>query len=194
MGWFDNDNKEKTQVPQQPARPEVPSTKGAPPPPARASAAGSTVGQRMKVTGTIVSDEDLEIVGRVEGEIHARETLAIAKDAEVRAVVRGRRVVVEGALQGDVHASELVVLGVTSAVQGDIHTPSLEIREGAIFRGSVKMTQAKQKETAATAPAKSSGGDGAKPAPAPAPVSTGEGSDNKSSAEEKLPATSSAGS
>ena len=193
MGWFDNDNKEKVQAPQEPARPAVPSTAASPPPPVRASATGSTVGQRMRITGTIVSDEDLEIVGRVEGEIHARETLAIAKDAEVKAVVRGRRVVVEGALQGDVHATELVVLGATSAVQGDIHTPSLEIREGALFRGSVKMTSAKKQEPVAAAPRESSKSSGAKDAPAPKAGLAG----NKPSAEDgqqKLPATSSAGS
>lgn len=197
MGWFDSDNKEKQQAPQAPASPaSATGPVAAPAPkPARPVSSGSTVGGRMKVTGTILSEEDLQIVGQVEGEIRARETLSISKEAEVRAVVHGRRIVLEGSLQGDIHASELVVLGANSTMQGDIHTPSLEIREGALFRGSVKMkaTAKAPEHTGASAETKSSPGTGK-------PQSGAEGASKAGHQErpagkdgqQKLPATSSA--
>jgi cytoskeletal protein CcmA (bactofilin family) len=153
------------------------------------------VGARMKVTGTIVSDEDLEIVGQVEGEIRARETLSIAKDAEVRAVVHGRRVVLEGALHGDIHASELVVLGNSSTMQGDIHTPTLEIREGALFRGSVKMKAAQQREERSAPAGDKSTARSSSPKPAATKPSkqASDGSAAEGDGQQKLPATSPAG-
>lgn len=193
MGWFDSDNKERQQTPQRSESPAAPAAVPAATP-TRPVRSGSTVGARMKVTGTIVSDEDLEIVGQVEGEIRARETLSIARDAEVRAVVHGRRIVLEGALHGDIHASEVVVLGAGSTMQGDIHTPSLEIREGALFRGSVKMKSAQEREARpdkAGARASASGAGEAKAAGSRPGDAGAKGA--AVNGQQKLPATSSAG-
>ena len=74
MGWFDNEqdqHKSNAMVPQ-------------PEPRRRAAAAtslepGSTMGRQIQVDGTIVCEEDLTILGRVDGNIHAQGTLVIAR-------------------------------------------------------------------------------------------------------------------
>jgi cytoskeletal protein CcmA (bactofilin family) len=140
MGWFDNDKDDKPQSPQPPA---------APPPrppqataPARGGGGGSTFGERVHVNGTIVCEESLRVLGRIEGTIHARQDLTVMQGADVRAVIHGRRVNIEGTVNGDVHASEVVVLGPSASLMGNIKTPSLQIQEGAFFKGSVEMSPA----------------------------------------------------
>ncbi|NKB88647.1 MAG: hypothetical protein GKS06_10545 [Acidobacteria bacterium] len=150
MGWFDQETKEGSAAPT--ARPAAPAPSPSSPP--KATTASSTIGPRVHINGTVVSDEDLEIVGKVEGTIHARKGLKVAKDADVKAVVHGTDVLVEGTINGDINASETLILGATASLTGNIKTAKLQIREGAFFRGQVAMQPAQ------------------KPAPAPEPVAT----------------------
>ena len=134
MGWFDNEDKDSIgtalPAPQAPAAPKAP--------PARA-AVGSTLGERVYVNGTITCEEDLTILGKVDGQIHAREKLLIAKEAEVQALIKGTKVMVEGTVKGDIHAAGTLVLGSTASLTGNIKTPSLQVNDGAYFKGSVEM-------------------------------------------------------
>ena len=137
MGWFDQETKDDGGS----APVAAPKTqqRAATAPAAGPHQGSSTIGQRVQINGTVVSDEDLEIVGKVEGTIHTRKGLRVARDAEVKAVINGTEVLVEGSVQGDVNASEKLVLGATAVLTGNIKTPSLEIRDGAYFRGQVTM-------------------------------------------------------
>jgi cytoskeletal protein CcmA (bactofilin family) len=138
MGWFDQDTKDGGDAPA-----TAPSAPAVPPKKAAGTAIGSsTVGPRVQIKGTIESDEDLEIVGKVEGTINARKALRVARDADVKAVINGSEILVEGTVTGDINASATLVLGATASLTGNIKTPSLQIREGAFFRGQVAMQSA----------------------------------------------------
>jgi cytoskeletal protein CcmA (bactofilin family) len=144
MGWFDNEQQEGN-----PAAPGSPQPSAAPPRPTPAPAStpsstkpsesGSTLGRQIHIDGTIVCEEDLTIIGHVEGTIRAKGTLVIAKEADVRAKIDGQRVVVHGKVDGNVQGAERVTLGQTAHLTGNIDTPMLEIIEGAHFKGSVDM-------------------------------------------------------
>lgn len=154
MGWFDKEaikeeaTKENAQFAPESRHIASPLPSPSPPP----AVAGSTVGKRVHINGTIVSDEDLMILGRVDGTIHARQTLLIAAGAEVKAVVHGRKVVLDGAVDGDVHGAETVVLGATASLVGNITSPSLQIHEGAFFKGSIVMKKQGEAARAAVPP------------------------------------------
>ncbi len=173
MGWFDQETKDGGAAPA-----TAPQTRQrtATPPPADSGRGSSTIGQRVQINGTVVSDEDLEIVGKVEGTIHTRKGLRVAREADVKAVINGTEVLVEGTVKGDINASQKLVLGATAVLTGNIKTPSLEIRDGAFFRGQVVMQMPEKAaakpraeakvETKPTAPAPSvpnASGDPAKP-------------------------------
>ena len=138
MGWFDNEQEEarrtaaapQSSPPRSVARPPAPET-------------GSTMGRQLHVDGTIVCDEDLTILGRVDGTIRANGTLMIATGADVRAKIDGQQVMVHGKVDGNVQGAERVVLGQTAHLTGNIETPILEIIEGARFKGSVEMQPGK---------------------------------------------------
>jgi len=179
MGWFDNEQEEgkpTAAAPQSTA--VVPPRPAARNPPAGAETGSSTLGRQIHVDGTIVCDEDLTILGRVDGTIRAKGTLVIAKEADVRAKIDGERVMVHGKVRGNVHGAEIVVLGQTGRLSGNIETPILEIIEGARFKGSVEMKSTKPEPATKPAPVssgkpkaevgKSEGGAVAKPTPSKA--------------------------
>ena len=149
MGWFDNEEEEGT--------PTATAPQSASPRPVARNAApgspetGSTLGRQIHIDGTIVCDEDLTILGRVDGTIRAKGTLVIAADADVRAKIDGQRVMVHGKVDGNVQGAERVVLGQTARLTGNIDTPTLEIIEGARFKGNVEMKPPKAQAAAPVA-------------------------------------------
>ena len=168
MGWFDQEVKKTEAEPSAapsvaPARPAATAPRG--------QSAPSTVGPKVHINGTLIAEEDLEIVGKIDGTINARAGLHIAKAADVKAVINGTKVLIEGTVHGDVNATETVVLGASASLTGNVKTPSLQIREGAFFRGQVTMQAANEAPASKPAPAakqessigKPSGG-GTKPA------------------------------
>ena len=152
MGWFDNEDGAE--------RPQASPTQAPPRPtpkaPTAASEMGSTLGRRIHVDGTIVCGEDLTILGRVDGTIRAKGTLVIAKEADVRAKIDGQRVLVHGKVDGNVRGAERVVLGQTARLIGNIEAPTLEIVEGAYFKGNIDMKLAKPAKQEAEKKASSS--------------------------------------
>jgi cytoskeletal protein CcmA (bactofilin family) len=84
----------------------------------------------------------------------------------VHATIDGQRVVVHGAVDGNVQGAELVVIGPTGNLTGNIQTPTLEIVEGAHFKGSVDMKAAQPKAEPAPMPVKGSGGKSKSDGPA----------------------------
>lgn len=193
MGWFDNEQQGESTKPDTPQAPSRPAAKA----PAPAPETGSTLGRQVHIDGTIVCDEDLTILGKVEGTIRGKGTLVIAKEADVLATIDGQRVLVHGKVDGNVHAADRVVLGQTARLTGDIEAPTLEIIEGAYFKGNVEMRPekfAKAEPKAEKATTASSGGG--KPATADV-TSSSDGAGESTSAlgpgSPSLPATEGAG-
>jgi len=178
MGWFDNEQEEGKPTAAAPQSTAVVPPRPAARNPSAGAETGSTLGCQIHVDGTIVCDEDLTILGRVDGTIRAKGTLVVAKEADVRAKIDGERVMVHGKVRGNVHGAEIVVLGQTGRLSGNIETPILEIIEGARFKGSVEMKSTKPEPATKPAPVssgkpkaevgKSEGGAVAKPTPSKA--------------------------
>jgi len=165
MGWFDNEEGAVTGTASTAGGPQRPNVKAAAPSHSGPEA-GSTLGRQLRVEGTIVCGEDLTILGKVEGTIRAKGTLVIAERADVQAAIDGQRVVVHGKVEGNVHGGEKVVLGPTARLTGNIEVSTLEILEGAYFKGNVEMKAAKGAKDAASA------GKGEKPAGQPVVTSS----------------------
>ena len=100
----------------------------------------TTIGASLRINGEISCDEDLVIEGRVGGQIMMRNgTLTIGREARVEADVRGARVQVLGAIQGNIAATERIELAPTAAVVGDLSADRVVLFEGATFNGRIDM-------------------------------------------------------
>lgn len=94
----------------------------------------SSISAGMTVVGKIAGAGAVEILGRVEGELHA-STVLIADGAEVEGNVVAEELTVGGRVKGTIRANR-VRLNSTAIVEGDIFHRSLAIEENAKFEGT----------------------------------------------------------
>jgi cytoskeletal protein CcmA (bactofilin family) len=132
------------------------------------------IGPATAVRGQLSAREDLWIEGQFEGEVQAPGfQVTVSPGGRVRADVRARVVVVEGELNGNVVADEMVMLRAGSVMQGDIRAPRVGLEEGCQFQGDVDMdgtqvtSPARAELAAAAATAPPEDADTAIPAEAP---------------------------
>jgi cytoskeletal protein CcmA (bactofilin family) len=110
----------------------------APKPPHTASE--MTISKSVAIKGEVSCDEDLYIDGQVEGTIDPKGyRLTIGPNGRVKANITARAVVVQGRLEGNIHASDRVDLKQSATVVGDIVTQRISIDEGVTLKGSVNV-------------------------------------------------------
>jgi cytoskeletal protein CcmA (bactofilin family) len=104
--------------------------------------AASALGPSIVLSGEITGDEDLVLRGTFQGKIRIRNhDLFIERGANVEADVEAAGVAVSGSLTGNIRASGRVVLSSDARMKGDITAAKIHIRDGAQFRGSIKMAK-----------------------------------------------------
>jgi cytoskeletal protein CcmA (bactofilin family) len=92
-------------------------------------------------TGTIHFAEPFMIKGKVTGKIEATSDLMIDTDALVKANIQARRVVIKGAVTGDVTATEMVHVFSSGKLTGDVTAPEVVLESGCFFSGICTMTR-----------------------------------------------------
>ena len=97
------------------------------------------IGGSVQVRGNLSGDEDLHVLGRVDGSIELQRTLVVAESGIVKAEVRVKNAIVSGVVVGNIHASESVEITREGCMVGDISAPRVIIVDGASFRGNVDM-------------------------------------------------------
>ncbi|KYF80778.1 hypothetical protein BE11_08915, partial [Sorangium cellulosum] len=100
-------------------------------------ASQSSIGPTTAIRGNVQGDGDLEILGRVEGSVVMTGDVTIGEGALIQSDVRGRRVVVRGAVAGNISGEEAVILEPGARVVGDLGAPQIGIHAGALVRGNV---------------------------------------------------------
>jgi len=118
-------------------------------------AEGSTViGKSVVIRGELSGNEDLYIDGDVEGTVTLPESrLTIGPNAQVKADLSAREVVVFGHLTGNVKATGRVELRQSALVKGDILAGRLSIEESAVLTGRVELKASPEAAKSAAAPA-----------------------------------------
>lgn len=98
------------------------------------------IGRGARVRGRIVgaAATDLEVLGFVEGEIAVGGDVTIDATGVVGANVTGRKLVVRGAVKGDLTGEEAILLEDGARVAGDVRAPRVAIAPGALVRGYVE--------------------------------------------------------
>ena len=107
----------------------------------------ANIGKSVFIKGELNSREDLTIDGQVEGKIELKDhTLTIGSTGKTTAEVFAKTLIVMGAINGNIAASEKVDLRDGAAVEGDIVAPRVAIAEGAHFRGSIDMQRKSEQQ------------------------------------------------
>ena len=99
----------------------------------------SLIGATTRIEGNVFFSGGLRIDGTVRGNVCALPeqpvTLVVSEHARVDGEVQVSHLVVNGTINGPVHAGESLELQANSRVKGDIHYNSVEMQQGAIVEG-----------------------------------------------------------
>ena len=102
---------------------------------------GIDLGKSVVIKGELSGSEDLTLHGQMEGKISLPEhTLTIGAQADVKADIAAKTVVVIGTVTGRVSAKDKIDIRSTGRITGDIVSPRLVVAEGGTLRGKVDMT------------------------------------------------------
>jgi len=107
-----------------------------------AERSGVDLGKSVVIKGELTGSEDLTLHGQMEGKISLPEhTLTVGAQAEVKADISAKAVVVIGTVTGRVTAKDKIDIRSTGTIVGDIFSPRLIMTEGGSLRGKVEMPQ-----------------------------------------------------
>jgi cytoskeletal protein CcmA (bactofilin family) len=109
----------------------------------------SVLGPTLYFKGDLSAEEDLLIQGRVEGTITHTQRLTVGVQGTVKANIRAQLIIVEGTVDGDLHAEKSIFVKETAKVWGNIFAPTVCILEGASFSGNIDMDGKKAATSAA---------------------------------------------
>jgi cytoskeletal protein CcmA (bactofilin family) len=163
-------------------RPPVPGGAQAPvmgaqpaPPPAppveRRDTAGAGIGPSITIVGDVSGDEDLTILGKVEGKILLpKHSVTIGHGGRVKADIQAKFVSVAGEVHGNLIAGEQIVIRKTATMLGNLTAPRVGLEDGCRFRGSVEMEA--PRETRPEPPRTSSTEKASAPQASPKPEAT----------------------
>ena len=93
-----------------------------------------------ELDGELTFKDLLRVNGHVAGKIFSyKGTLIVDTSARVEAEINVAVCVVSGTVVGDIVGHERVEVGPGATVKGNIATPSLSIKPGAVFQGDCRM-------------------------------------------------------
>ena len=135
----------------------------------------TVIGSGTLVRGRVSGSGDLEISGRVEGDVACSGDVTVERDGMVGASITAHRIIIRGAVKGDLTAEDALLLEAGARVVGDLRAPRIAIAPGGLVRGHVQTggagaakPRAAQASARVSAPAAKSSAKAAPPPPPPA--------------------------
>lgn len=108
----------------------------------------SVLGPASKIAGDLVADENVEILGLVEGCVRARRArVTIGAEGLVQSRIDARSVRIRGTVRGNVTAEDWVEVKPGGVIRGDVRAPRVILHDGAVVTGRLDMTSAAVRRT-----------------------------------------------
>ena len=102
----------------------------------------SLLAQGSLIEGNFKFSEGLRVDGEVVGNIMARadvpSMLVVSETAVVQGELRSDHIIINGSVNGPVHAAVLLELQPKARIRGDVHYAALEMHQGAIIDGQLR--------------------------------------------------------
>ena len=99
------------------------------------------IGSSTRIEGNVFFSGGLRIDGSIRGNVGALPdqpgTIVLSEHARIDGEVQAAHIVVNGAINGPVHATETLELQPSARVRGDVHYKSLEMHHGAVIDGKL---------------------------------------------------------
>lgn len=110
--------------------------------PAKAAGAVDTlIGRQSDITGDVRFTGGLHVDGKIKGKVTAESdknaVLSVSEGGVVEGDVRVSHVVLNGTVEGDVHAAQRLTLSAKARVNGNVYYKLIEMSSGAMINGQL---------------------------------------------------------
>ena len=119
------------------------------------------IDQGSEFEGKLSFKDTVRIDGTFSGEITSDNTLIVGESGQIMATIRSVCVVISGLVEGNIIASDQIVLHKSAVVNGDLESPVVIMEEGAQLNGNVKMGKASSSANKSAPQASTPTNDGA---------------------------------
>ena len=99
------------------------------------------------VTGTIVTDSDFCLDGRIEGDINCKGKIVIGHKGSISGNIISDNAEILGGVEGTIRIKEKLIFKSSANIKGDVYSQTIEIEPGANFNGSCTMSGKNPLET-----------------------------------------------
>jgi len=101
----------------------------------------SVIGSSISIKGEISGDENLLIEGEIEGKIvFHNHNVTIGQKGRIKADIHGKTIAIDGNLEGNLFATEQLIIRQTGIVHGNIVSPRVVLEDGCNFKGNIDMS------------------------------------------------------
>lgn len=97
------------------------------------------ISEGTKIKGTINSQNDIRIAGKIDGEVISKGKLIITSTGEIEGDVKVADSDIAGKVEGTIKVSGKLNLRQSAVINGDILTKTLIVEEGAQINGACRM-------------------------------------------------------
>lgn len=97
--------------------------------------AGGTV-----VSGTIVTESDFRLDGRIEGDISCKGKIVVGPKGSIKGNITSEYAEILGHVEGTIRVKDKLIFKSSADIIGDAYIQTLEIEPGARFNGSCTMS------------------------------------------------------
>jgi cytoskeletal protein CcmA (bactofilin family) len=111
----------------------------------------SLIAHGTRLDGLVSFSEGMRIDGEVHGNIQAQgevpSLLVISESAQVHGEIRADHIIINGHVNGPVHALAMLELQPKARIHGDVHYRALDSHQGALIAGQLKPMDEVEKPT-----------------------------------------------
>lgn len=112
----------------------------------------SVIAADLTIEGKIEGAGNVRIAGRFKGDVNVQGDLTLERGAKLKGVIRAKKVVMSGELEGNIEAAARVELTESAALIGDIKAGTLTVAAGCKIRGHIDCGWENSAPKAAAAP------------------------------------------
>ena len=106
----------------------------------KSSGGNATLGQSIRIEGTLTGNEDLTINGTIKGKVRLNgHALTVGPNGKIEAELGAKSVTVEGEVSGNITADDRIRISASGTVTGDLKAPRIALDDGSNFAGRVDM-------------------------------------------------------
>jgi cytoskeletal protein CcmA (bactofilin family) len=100
----------------------------------------TVIAEDVEVTGTIKCTSDIQIDGKLNGDLACSGNAVIGPSAVIKGTVAVDSISVRGQVHGNVTAKDRIELKSTAKINGDIKSKRLTVEDGVTFVGKAEVT------------------------------------------------------